>query len=60
MFVIQEMNIECIDHIFLVSGHSFMSSDEDFGVDEMEKKKHEQVDKLSEWIANAKRARQNK
>ena len=41
MFVLQEMNIKCIDHIFLVSGHSFMSCDEDFGVDEREKKKHE-------------------
>ena len=55
MFVLQEMNIKCIDHIFLVSGHSFMSCDEDFGVDE--RKKHEQVCKLSEWIAIAKRAR---
>ena len=43
MFIIQEMNSECIDHIFLVSGHSFMSCDEDFGVDEREKEKHEQV-----------------
>ena len=37
MFAIQEMNIESIDHIFLVSGLSFMSCDEDFGVDEREK-----------------------
>ena len=43
MFVVHEMNIECIYHIFLVSGHSRMPCDEDFGVDEMEKKKHEQV-----------------
>ena len=43
MFIIQEMNIECIDRIFLVSGHSFMSCDEYFGVDESEKEKHEQV-----------------
>ena len=37
-----------------------MSCDEDLGVDEREKNKHEQVYKLSEWIAIAKRARKNK
>ena len=58
MFVIQERNIECIDHIILVSGHSFMSCDENFGVDEREKRKHEQVYTLSKWIA--KRARNYK
>ena len=46
-----------IDHIFLVSDHSFVACDEDFGVDIREKKKHEQVYKLSEWISIAKRAR---
>ena len=58
MFVIQEMNIECIYHIFLVSGHSCMPCDEDFSVDEMEKKIRTSVQ--TERIAIAKRARKNK
>jgi hypothetical protein len=34
MFALLNMNLELIDHIFMVSGHSFLPCDEDFGVDE--------------------------
>jgi len=54
---VQEMQVDCIDHIFMVSGHSFMPCDEDFGIDEKEKRKNETVFTLGEWIDIAKRAR---
>jgi len=55
--VVQEMEVQCIDHVFMVSGHSFLPCDEDFGVDEKEKRKNETIFTLSEWIDAAKRAR---
>jgi len=55
--VVQEMEVQCIDHVFMVSGHSFLPCDEDFGVDEKEKRKNETIFTLGEWIDVAKRAR---
>jgi len=37
--VVQEMEVDCIDHLFMVSGHSCLPCDEDFGIDEKEKRK---------------------
>ena len=55
--VVQELDVDCIDHIFMVSGHSYLPCDEDFGVDDKEKRKNETVFTLGEWIDIAKRAR---
>jgi len=35
-----ENNVEIIDHKFLISGHSFLPNDRDFGVVEMSLKKN--------------------
>ena len=53
----QELDLDSIDHIFMVSGHSFLPCDEDFGLYEKEKRKKEQVYSFGEWIDIAKRAR---
>jgi len=57
MHVTQEMPVDCIDHIFMVSGHSFLPCDEDFGLDEKQKHKTEAVYSLSQWMSIARRAR---
>ena len=45
------------DQVFIVSGHSFLPSGEDFGVDEKQKMKCESVFTTAEWMAIAKRTR---
>jgi len=57
MSAVQEWDLVSVDHIFMVSGHSFLPCDEDFGVYEKEKRKNEQVYSFSEWVDVAKRAR---
>jgi len=57
MHVVQQLSVTCIDHIFMVSGHSFLPCDEDFGVDEKEKRKKDQVFTVKEWISVAERAK---
>ena len=57
MHVTQEMTVDSIDHIFMVSGHSFLPCDEDFGLDEKQKHKTEAVYSLSQWMSVAQRAR---
>ena len=57
MHVTQEMTVDCIDHVFMVSGHSFLPCDEDFGLDEKQKHKTEAVYSLSQWMSIARRAR---
>lgn len=32
MSAVQELDLNSVDHIFMVSGHSFLLCDEDFGV----------------------------
>ena len=43
----------------ICSGHSFLPCDEDFGVDEKQKRKNEQVFTLHEWMKVAQRARKS-
>jgi len=43
----------------MVSGHSFLLSDTDFGVDERAKWKHEQVYVPSQWAEITQRARKS-
>ena len=56
---VQALALDSIDHIFMVSGHSFLPCDEDSGVDEREKQKKEQVYTFQDWIDIAKRARKH-
>jgi len=59
MHVLHALHLDCIDHIFMVSGHSFLPCDEDFGVDEKQKRKSEPVFTLHEWMELALRARKS-
>ena len=57
--VVQDLPVDTVDQIFMVSGHSFMPSDEDFGIDEREKRKYECIYVPGDWISVAERARKD-
>ena len=44
-----EFNITQIDHKFMVSGHSYLPNDRDFGSIETEKRRHSQIFTPQEW-----------
>ena len=56
-YVLHKLPCDIVDQVFMVSGHSFLPSDEDFGVDEKQKSKYEAVYSPAHWMAIAKRAR---
>lgn len=52
-----DFNVDEIDHKFLVSGHSYLPCDQDFGLIEKEKKFHPHIFVPSDWIAVIENAR---
>lgn len=46
-----------IDHKFLVSGHSFLPCDQDFGLIEKQKKHHQNIFVPNDWHSVIKNAR---
>lgn len=51
MSIVQKTNIETVDHKFLIPGHSYMECDQDFGMIEKSKKKHQYVFVPDHWIS---------
>lgn len=49
-YVVSTTKIETVDHKFLVSGHSFMECDQDFGIIEKRKKKTSHVFIPNDWM----------
>lgn len=55
-----KLSIKTIDHKFLVSGHSFLPNDQDFGVIESASRKCIQIFTPEDWIQVAKKAKTKK
>lgn len=50
MHIISKTKIETIDHKFLISGHSYMECDQDFGIIEKYKKRQQYVFVPNDWV----------
>ncbi|CAG9773480.1 unnamed protein product [Ceutorhynchus assimilis] len=55
-----EFTVNEIDHKFLVSGHSYLPCDQDFGIVEKEKKFHKDIFLPVHWVTVIKSARKKK
>lgn len=60
MYIVINLNIELVDHKFLVSGHSYLPNDQDFGLIEKAKKKKEHVFVPEDWHAITREAKRKK
>lgn len=50
MYIVKNTHIDCVDHKFLVAGHSFMECDEDFGIIEKTKKTVQYIFVPDHWL----------
>lgn len=58
MHIVQTTSISRVDHKFLISGHSYMECDQDFGIIERAKSKHQYIFVPDDWtniVAHASR-----
>ena len=49
MYIIQSTSIKVIDHKFMVSGHSYLPNDSDFGITEHKKVKAMEIYTPEQW-----------
>jgi len=61
-YVVQNENfpVKCIDHKFLLPGHTFLPNDQDFGIIEKNKRYHSDVYVPQDWITVIKTAKKQK